>query len=89
MELAVRNDDHAEGRDSNLSVCPVGAVSKMTWSNSAVAFVSPSKRENSSKAAISKVQEPENCSSMLLIAAAGNSFRYGPTIRSRFSAAEA
>ena len=69
-------------------MCPVGAVSKTTWSNEAVALASPSKRENSSNAAISSVQEPENCSSMLATAAAGNSDRYGPTIRSRYSAAD-
>ena len=62
---------------------PVGAVSKRTWSNSAVAAASPSSFENSSNAAISIVQAPENCSSMLRTEASGRTPRYGPTIRSR------
>ena len=66
------NPDHADGRVSSRNVCPVGAVSKITWSNAAVAVASPRRRENSSKAAISSVQEPENCSSMLATAAAGS-----------------
>ena len=82
------NPDHADGRVSSRSVCPVGAVSKITWSNTEVALASPKSRENSSNAAISSVQEPENCSSMLAIAVAGSCDRYGPTIRSRYSAAD-
>ena len=81
--LASMNVDHAAGSSSSRSVCPVGAVSKITWSNAAVATLSPSSFENSSKAAISTVQAPESCSSMLATATAGNTPRYGPTTRSR------
>ena len=69
---------HAAGSSSRRSVCPVGAVSKMTWSNSAVAPRSPSSFENSSNAAISTVHAPESCSSMLATATAGSTPRYGP-----------
>jgi hypothetical protein len=65
------NSSHAEGNVSRRNVWPVGAVSKMTWSNPAVAAGSPSNFENWSNAAISTVHAPENCSSMLWIAAAG------------------
>lgn len=67
--------DQADGSVSRRRVCPVGAVSKMTWSKSLVAVGSPSRRENSSNAAISRVHEPENCSSMLAIAAGGSRVR--------------
>ena len=43
----------AAGSLSSRSVCPVGAVSKITWSNRAVVAGSPSRPVNSSKAAIS------------------------------------
>ncbi len=75
--------DQAAGSSSNRSVCPVGAVSKMTWSNWAVTASSPSSFENSSNAAISTVHAPESCSSMLATATAGSTPRYGPTTRSR------
>ena len=81
--LCSTNPVQAEGSVRSRSVCPVGAVSNRTWSNSAVAAGSPSSRANSSNAAISTVQAPESCSSMLFTAAGGRSSRYGPTTRSR------
>jgi hypothetical protein len=81
--LASMKPVHAAGSSSRRSVWPVGAVSKTTWSNAAVAASSPSSFENSSNAAISTVQAPESCSSMLATATAGSTPRYGPTMRSR------
>jgi len=46
-------------------VCPVGAVSKTIWSKSLRKAGFVNKPVNSSNAAISVVQEPDNCSSML------------------------
>ena len=77
------NSLHADGSVSRRSVWPVGAVSKITWSNSAVLSGYPSSLENSSNAAISTVHAPENCSSMLAMAAGGRIPRYGATMRSR------
>ena len=89
MVLVSMKPFQAEGNDNSRSVCPVGAVSNRTWSKSAVVPGSPKSRENSSKAAISTVQEPESCSSMLMMAASGSTPRYGPTRRSRYSRAAA
>ena len=83
------NPVQAAGSWSKRSVCPVGAVSKIIWSNSLVAVGSPSSLVNSSKAAISTVHAPESCSSMLATAASGSTPRYGPTTRSRYACAEA
>ncbi len=69
------NSLHALGSRSSRSVWPVGAVSKITWSKPAVASGEPSSRANSSKAAISTVQAPESCSSMLATAVAGSRSR--------------
>ena len=68
---------------------PVGAVSKMTWSNSAVCSGVASTAVNSLNAAISTVHAPESCSSMLAIAESGSTPRYGPTARSLNAAAAA
>ena len=75
--------DQAAGSSSSRSVWPVGAVSKMTWSYSRVTSALPSSLVNSSNAAISSVQAPESCYSMLATALAGSTPRYGPTTRSR------
>ena len=44
---------------------------------------------NSSNAAISTVQAPDNCSSIVATTASGNLSRYGPTTLSRYAFAEA
>src|ERR1017187_486667 len=87
--LLSRNPFHAPGSDNKRSVCPVGAVSKRTWSKSVVASGWPSSLENSSKAAISIVQAPESCSSMPRTMASGSLPRYGPTSFSRYAIAAA
>ena len=77
------NSVQAEGSRKRRSVCPVGAVSKMTWSKlppGPVAAISP---VNSSKAATSTVHPPDSCSSIRLTASSGSTPRYGPTERSR------
>jgi hypothetical protein len=48
-----------------------------------VSAASVSRAVNSSKAAISVVQAPESCSSMLRTASSGSTPRTGPTMRSR------
>jgi hypothetical protein len=63
------------GQLEQRSVWPVGAVSKMTWSNARRSRSSPSSLENSSNAAISTVHAPESCSSMLRSAAVGSTPR--------------
>jgi len=63
---------HADGSCSIRSVWPVGAVSKMMWSYSRCTSSSVMKPENSLNAAISMVQEPESCSSMLAMTDAGS-----------------
>ena len=65
-------------------VCPVGAVSKRTWSKSAVMSSRPeSSPVNSLNDAISVVQDPESCSAIATISFSGSSPRTGPMIRSR------
>ena len=64
-------------------VCPVGAVSKTTWSYAAVRASSASRSVNSLNEATSVVHEPDSCSVMAAISAAGSRSRTGPTIRSR------
>ncbi len=66
---------HALGSRSSRSVWPVGAVSKTTWSKRAVVAGSPSSFANSSNAAISTVQAPDSCSSMLASALSGSTPR--------------
>ena len=78
-----RNSLQAPGSCSRRMVWPVGAVSKRIWSYSERSAGSVSRAVNSSKAAISVVQAPESCSSMLRTTRSGNLPRTGPTIRSR------
>jgi hypothetical protein len=68
-------------------VCPVGAVSKMTWSYPAMSDGSASRPVNSLKDAISVVHEPESCSVIEAISFSGRSPRTGPMMRSRYAAA--
>jgi hypothetical protein len=64
-------------------VCPVGAVSNTTCSYAAIAASSASRAVNSLKEATSVVHEPDRCSVIEAISAAGSRSRTGPTIRSR------
>ena len=75
MVLVDRNSLQAEGSVSSRSVWPVGAVSNTTWSKSPATPVPARSAAKASKAAISTVQPPENCSSMLRIAASGSRLR--------------
>ena len=68
--LCSKKLDQAWGRLSSLSVCPVGAVSNITWSNSDPTPSSPARRPaNSSKAAISTVRAPDSSSRIFAISA--------------------
>ncbi len=64
-------------------VCPVGAVSNTTWSNSAVELVSASRAVNSLNDATSVVHEPDSCSVIEAISLSGSSPRTGAMMRSR------
>ena len=79
----LRKSVQAPGSCSIRSVWPVGAVSKMMWSYLVRNSGWVSRSVNSLKEAISVVQEPESCSVIEAISAAGSSARTGPTIRSR------
>lgn len=59
--------DQAAGSSSSLRVWPVGAVSKIITSNFSPSDSLETKRENSSKEAISVVQAPERSSLILFI----------------------
>ena len=65
----------AAGNLSRRRVCPVGAVSNTMWSKTPVASWSARSLVNSLKAAISTVQAPESCSSMLVMEASGRTLR--------------
>ena len=75
--LLATNPDQADSRIKRRSVCPVGTVAKITWSYVHLAEASPSRRANLSNAAISRVHEPEHCSSILAIAVSGRRPRSG------------
>ena len=78
------NPDQADGSVSNRRRMPGRRRVKHNVVECVGDLAIAQQRENSSKAAISTVQDPENCSSMLRMAASGSTPRYGPTIRSRY-----
>ena len=70
--LSSMKESQAEGSWSIRRVWPVGAVSKMIWSYWPLMASSVMKWANSLKDAISTVQEPESCSSMLAMMDSGS-----------------
>ena len=80
---AARKPVHDPGSCSRRMVCPVGAVSKTTWSYRPARLSSASRAVNSLNEAISVVHEPDSCSVIMASSLSGSSPRTGAMIRSR------